>query len=100
MRVTDLLAFDPVMSAGAPAGLASKYTLWGTLPNANFTVSPTVTVTFDGVKAIAGVASTVASAPGLPPPPCTGADDELQADVAAMTASDPMFRMNLCICVI
>lgn len=58
MRTTDVLAFTPGMSAGAP-DVASKNTLCPTDPNANVTVPPGATVIVAGENARLGFAFTV-----------------------------------------
>lgn len=58
MRVTDVLAFTPGISAGAP-GAASKNTLCPTEPNANVTVPEGATVIVAGENARLGLALTV-----------------------------------------
>lgn len=55
----------PGMSAGAPA-TASKYTLCATLPKAKVIVPPGTIFTGDGLKAMLGVAFTVAVMGGGP----------------------------------
>src|ERR1700686_720507 len=65
VRLTLAPELLPGMSAGAPA-TASKYTLCATEPNANVTVPPGAIVTGVGLKAIAGVAFTVAVIGGGP----------------------------------
>src|SRR5712672_341782 len=65
VRPTLALALLPGMSAGAPA-TASKYTLWAIEPNAKVIVPPGAILTGDGLKAIAGVAFTVAVMAGGP----------------------------------
>jgi hypothetical protein len=65
VRLTLALALLPGMSAGAPA-TASKYTLCATEPKAKVIVPPGAILTGDGLKAIAGVAFTVAVMAGGP----------------------------------
>ena len=101
MNVTLALVFAlfPGIFAGAPA-VASKYTLCGTLPNANVTVPPGAIVVVAGEKVMLGVALTVALlgegdgddgvVPGgavllLPPP---------HAIAARRIAESPMKRMD------
>jgi hypothetical protein len=57
VRVTDVLALTPVISAGAPVALSKKM-LCPTDPNANVTVCPTLVVSVDGSNARDAVALT------------------------------------------
>ncbi len=65
VRLTLVPALLPGMSAGAPA-TASKYTLCATEPKAKVMVPPGTIFTGDGLKAMAGVAFTVAVMAGGP----------------------------------
>ena len=58
LRATEVFAFTPGMSAGAP-GVASKNTLCPTDPNANVTVPAGATVIVAGENARLGFAFTV-----------------------------------------
>jgi hypothetical protein len=57
IRVTDVFALIPGISAGAPAAV-SKKTLCPTDPNANVTACPTFVVSIDGSNARDAVAFT------------------------------------------
>src|SRR6266853_3047887 len=65
VRLTLVPALLPGMSAGAPA-MGSKYTLCATVPKAKVIVPPGTIFTGDGLKAMLGVAFTVAVMAGGP----------------------------------
>ena len=65
VRLTLVPALLPGMSAGAPA-MGSKYTLCATEPKAKVIVPPGTIFTGDGLKAMLGVAFTVAVMAGGP----------------------------------
>src|SRR6476661_505029 len=88
VRACDMLAFEPAIGSGAPAGELSKKTLWGTSPKTKVTVPPTPIATFAGVKVFSEVAFTVAAMGGAPPGLLDdpGSVDELHAAASATTA--------------